>query len=114
MFVATKNIDGRLVDRLAVNASEAARLLGVCRTTVRVNIKNGKIRTAKVGTRRLIPVCALHEFLAESSGYRAASNSHRSILHAPEMTSDDNPQRNLHGESVPIACDSRDHSPEIS
>lgn len=65
--MTTKNTDERLADRLAVNASEAARLLGVCRTTVRVNIKNGKIRTARVGWRRLIPVCSLHEFLTESS-----------------------------------------------
>ena len=51
--------DGRLV----VDVIEAARRLGVSRSTVFALISAGRLRTIKVGRRRLIPVAALVEFV---------------------------------------------------
>ena len=53
-------------DRLALSITEAARLLGVGRTTVYQElIDTGQLRTVKIGTRRLVPVSEIHAFLAK-------------------------------------------------
>jgi len=51
---------------LAINDREAARLLGLSRSTVRSLVKAGKIRAVRARRRLLIPVAAIHEFLESS------------------------------------------------
>ncbi len=57
---------------LSVSVDEAARLLGVGRTTVFTLLDVGTIRSVKVGTRRLVPRKALDEFLAGHEGPAAS------------------------------------------
>lgn len=48
---------------LAVSVSEAARRLGLGRTTCFGLVRNGALRSLKVGARRIVPVSAIDEFL---------------------------------------------------
>ena len=57
---------------LSVSVDEAARLLGVGRTTVFTLLDEGTIRSVKVGSRRLVPRKALDEFLAGHGGPAAS------------------------------------------
>jgi excisionase family DNA binding protein len=50
---------------LSVSVDEAARLIGVGRSTMFSLLEEGHIRSVKVGARRLVPRRALEEFLAE-------------------------------------------------
>ena len=50
---------------LAVNAREAARLLGVCEKTLWNWSRRELVRTVKVGRRVLYPIAALNEFLGQ-------------------------------------------------
>jgi len=52
-------------------ASEAAELLGVCRDTVYVLMRAGRLRSVKVGRARLIPVFAIEELLAADEWWAA-------------------------------------------
>lgn len=52
--------------RLAVSPGEAARMSGVGRTTLYEAIGSGSLRSLKIGSRRLITVEALKEWLAEA------------------------------------------------
>jgi excisionase family DNA binding protein len=50
---------------LSVSVDEAARLIGVGRSTMFSLLDSGVIRSVKVGARRLVPRRALDEFLGE-------------------------------------------------
>ena len=50
--------------RLAVSPGEAARILGLGRTTLYEAIGSGALRSLKIGKRRLITIEALKEWLA--------------------------------------------------
>jgi len=48
---------------LAVSPAEAGRLAGVGRTTIYAAISSGELRSLKIGTRRLVALDALREWL---------------------------------------------------
>lgn len=48
---------------IAVSPSEAARLSGVGRTTLYAALSSGELKSIKIGTRRLITVEAIREWL---------------------------------------------------
>ena len=48
---------------LALAIEEAARLLGVGRSTMLALLSSGRVRSVRVGGRRLVPIKALEEFL---------------------------------------------------
>jgi excisionase family DNA binding protein len=52
------------VERKSVRPQEAAELLGVCRDTVYVLIRAGRLRSVKAGRARLIPLSAIEELLS--------------------------------------------------
>lgn len=52
------------MQRRSVRPAEAAELLGVCRDTVYVLMRSGRLRSVKAGRARLIPVSAIEDFLA--------------------------------------------------
>ena len=56
---------------LLVSIPEAARRLSVGRTTAYAMISAGRLRTVTVGRRRLVPVAALAEFVAELTDEQA-------------------------------------------
>ena len=49
---------------IAVSPDEAARLAGVGRTTLYAALAKGDLKSIKIGTRRLIMIDAIHEWLA--------------------------------------------------
>ena len=51
----------------SVRPAEAAVLLGVCRDTVYVLMRSGRLRSVKLGRARLIPVAAIEELLKQDS-----------------------------------------------
>ena len=51
---------------IAVSPDEAARLAGVGRTTLYAALANGDLTSIKIGTRRLIRVDAVREWLARN------------------------------------------------
>lgn len=48
----------------SVRPATAAEMLGVCRDTIYVLMRSGRLRSVKVGRARLIPLAAIGEFLA--------------------------------------------------
>ncbi len=54
------------LERRSVRPAEAAALLGVCRDTVYVLMRAGRLRSVKLGRARLIPVTAIEALLADS------------------------------------------------
>lgn len=50
--------------RKSVRPAEAAELLGICRDTVYVLLRSGRLRSIKAGRARLIPLAAIDEFLS--------------------------------------------------
>jgi excisionase family DNA binding protein len=52
------------VAKKSVRPAEAAELLGVCRDTVYVLMRAGRLRSVKAGRARLIPLAAIEEFLS--------------------------------------------------
>lgn len=52
---------------LLVSEREAARLLGVSARTVYALEKRGELRAARIGTRKLFAVVAIHDFIARQS-----------------------------------------------
>jgi excisionase family DNA binding protein len=52
-------------ERRSVRPAEAALLLGVCRDTVYVLMRAGRLRSVKLGRARLIPVAAIEELLTD-------------------------------------------------
>jgi excisionase family DNA binding protein len=49
------------MQKLLLNTTEAAQILGIGRTTLYDLIRTNRIRTVKVGARRLVPIDALPE-----------------------------------------------------
>lgn len=52
-------------DRLAVTVSEAARMTSLSRGTIRAYARAGRIKTVKIGRRRIVPVAALKDLVRE-------------------------------------------------
>jgi excisionase family DNA binding protein len=57
--------------RKSVRPAEAALLLGVCRDTVYVLLRSGRLRSIKAGRARLIPLSAIDEFLSATEEFAA-------------------------------------------
>ncbi len=57
------------MERKCVRPGEAAELLGVCRDTVYVLMRAGRLRSIKVGAARLIPVSAIDELLSKTEEF---------------------------------------------
>jgi excisionase family DNA binding protein len=55
-----KEID---VPAVAYRVEEAAQALRLSRSVIYELIRSGRLRTVKQGSRRLVPVVALHEYL---------------------------------------------------
>ena len=51
---------------LAVSDREAARLLGIGKTKLRELLKSGRIQSARIGGRLVVPVASIERFLRES------------------------------------------------
>lgn len=49
---------------LAVSPNEAARLCGIGRTTLYAALSSGELKSVQIGTRRLIRVDAIREWLS--------------------------------------------------
>lgn len=63
---------------IAISVSEVARLLGVSRPKVYQLMQQDQLPSFKVGTRTLIPVAALHKWVAaraEKGGVNSAANT---------------------------------------
>lgn len=56
-----------LADRVAVSVDDAAHLLGVSRRTIYDLLGAGRLASAKIGARRVIPRTELERLLAEES-----------------------------------------------
>ena len=50
-------------EQLAFSPDDAARRLGLGHTTIYRLIREGQIRSVKVGRRRLLPLAEIHKFL---------------------------------------------------
>jgi excisionase family DNA binding protein len=59
------------VEPRSVRPAEAAALLGVCRDTVYVLMRAGRLRSVKVGRARLIPLAAIEELLSVADEWAA-------------------------------------------
>ena len=55
-------------DRLAVSPAEAARLVGIGRTKIYEAIGAGELKSLKIGSRRLVAIEALRDWLRNSRG----------------------------------------------
>lgn len=51
------------VDRLAVRVEEAAEILGIGRSMLFILLKEGRLKSVKIGKRRVIPMLELEAFL---------------------------------------------------
>ncbi|MFE9689834.1 helix-turn-helix domain-containing protein [Micromonospora sp. NPDC005806] len=58
-------------ERKSVRPAEAAALLGVCRDTVYVLMRSGRLRSIKAGRARLIPLTAIDDFLSATEEFAA-------------------------------------------
>jgi len=65
------SVRSRVGERKSVRPAEAAALLGVCRDTVYVLMRAGRLRSVKVGRARLIPLTAIEELLSATDGEAA-------------------------------------------
>ncbi len=57
-----------------LRVEEAAQLLGIGRSLVYDLIREGRLRSFKVGSRRLIPVTAVNDFIDSPEGVRGADS----------------------------------------
>ena len=55
------------VVRKALSVEMAAEMLGISRSMVFKLIRNGELRSVKAGTRTLVPVAAIDEFIEQNS-----------------------------------------------
>ena len=55
------------VVRKALSVEMAAEMLGISRSMVHKLIRRGELRSVKAGTRRLVPVAAVDEFIEKNS-----------------------------------------------
>ncbi|PWU52008.1 excisionase [Micromonospora globispora] len=53
-----------MTEKKSVRPAEAAALLGVCRDTVYVLMRSGRLRSVKLGRARLIPIAAIDDVLS--------------------------------------------------
>ncbi|MGC1214736.1 MAG: helix-turn-helix domain-containing protein [Micromonospora sp.] len=60
-----------MTERKSVRPAEAAALLGVCRDTVYVLMRSGRLRSTKVGRARLIPLAAIDDLLSATEEFAA-------------------------------------------
>ncbi len=60
------------VERRGYNVSEGARIIGVGRTTMHKMIREGRIRTVKIGARTIIPKSEIDRLLNSTDDTRAA------------------------------------------
>ena len=49
--------------KISLSITEAAKAIGVSRTSIYELINAGKIKSIKIGARRLVPVKNIHEFI---------------------------------------------------
>lgn len=59
---------------IAVSPNEAARLSGVGRTTIYAALSSGDLKSIKIGTRRLITVEAIKDWLKAGEAENASSD----------------------------------------
>lgn len=64
-------IQPRAVAPKSVRPAEAAALLGVCRDTVYILMRSGRLRSIKAGRARLIPLAAIDDFLSADEEFAA-------------------------------------------
>lgn len=57
----------RFAPRMALGVAETAALLGVSRTTVHALLRSGRLRSVKIGARRLIPVAEVERLLEQGT-----------------------------------------------
>ena len=64
----TDNLDliTQAVQVIAVSPNEAARLCSIGRTTLYAALSTGKLKSIKIGTRRLITIDALKDWLHQN------------------------------------------------
>jgi len=62
--MTTTNQTTRPTPPIAVSPDEAARLAGIGRTSLYAALAKGDLKSIKIGTRRLIKIEAIHEWLA--------------------------------------------------
>ena len=55
------------IERVALSVDEAAKALGISRSMANKLIQRQEIRSVKAGTRTLIPVLAISEYLEQNS-----------------------------------------------
>ncbi|WP_446218823.1 helix-turn-helix domain-containing protein [Micromonospora sp. IBHARD004] len=60
-----------MTERKSVRPAEAAELLGVCRDTVYVLMRSGRLRSIKAGRARLIPLAAIDDLLSATEEFAA-------------------------------------------
>jgi len=61
---------------LAVSPTDAARLVGIGRTTLFAALKSGDLRSSKVGKRRVVTIEALKEWLSDCETNSDQENGH--------------------------------------
>jgi excisionase family DNA binding protein len=59
-------IQDNLLEKILLTPAEAARCLGVGRTTIFALVKDGTLESCRVRGARRIPVAALHAFVARA------------------------------------------------
>ncbi len=59
---------------LSVSFKEAAEVTSVSKTTLRRYAKDGRLRTIRLGRRRVIPYAALEKLIREGSGGKEAAS----------------------------------------
>jgi len=59
------------IEKMALSISEAAKLLGVSRPTMYTLVNRTDFPSFRVGSRRLIPVDGLRDWMAKQSGGEA-------------------------------------------
>lgn len=62
----TALVETRVVVPVAYNVAEAAAALRISRDTIYELIRSRQLRTIRVGSRRLVPVIALNEYVAHA------------------------------------------------
>jgi len=67
-MTTTKQIN-QATPPIAVSLDEAARLVGIGRTSLYAALAKGDLKSIKIGTRRLIKIEAIHEWLASYQTY---------------------------------------------
>lgn len=64
----TRSLTVSPVQRQALSLEEAGQAVGVCSKTVSNLIRDGRLRSVRVGTRHLVPVSELQRWLDAEAG----------------------------------------------